>query len=95
MYIGPTWERSRRNIRSWQLSFTLPPLLLLILETDPLVRLEVGHPLPVDLDLVDEALPQAPPMDLLVSRILENLTKLLESLILAPMGCFSWTNLRT
>jgi len=46
----------------------------------------VGYPLPVDLDLVDEALPQAPPMDLLVSRFLENLTKLLESLILALMG---------
>ena len=46
--------------QSWQLSFTLPPLLLLILGTDPLVRLEVGHPLPVDLDLVGVELPQAP-----------------------------------
>ena len=45
---------------SWELSRTLPPLLLLILGTTPLIGLEVGHLLPVDLDLVDEALPQAP-----------------------------------
>ena len=45
--------------QSWQLSFTLPPLLLLILGTAPLVRLEVGHPLPVDLGHLGEGLPQA------------------------------------
>jgi len=42
------------------LSFTLPPLLSLILGTAPLIRLEVGHPLPVDLGYVGKGLPQAP-----------------------------------
>ena len=60
MLIGPTWKRSRRNNTSWEASRTLPPLLLLILGTAPLIGLEVGQPLPVDLEPDDKALPQAP-----------------------------------
>ena len=59
--LAPTWERTRRNNQSCELSFTLPPLLLLILVTAPLVQLEVGHPVPVDLGHHGEGLPQATP----------------------------------
>ena len=46
-----------------RLSFTLPPLLSLILGTAPLIRLEVGHPLPVDLGTVGKGLPRPPLMN--------------------------------